>query len=383
MMTFIRSHKIGLSNTALIAMLAIGLSYLTFDALELNPFRKTYIVSINLEASGGMQIDSDVTYRGSRVGAVDSIQLTDEGVRADLKLESQYAIPTDSLIRVANLSAAGEQYVDIIPQSETEGFLKDGSVLDKTKTTIPIPFSQTLTHLTAALEQLDPIKIGSVLHEINLALSGGADQLVTIINAADTLVTGLNSITPETTALIRSARQTLSLFTELEPGFLRFSDNTNTFAEQISAADSELRKLFDLTPNYLQTTRNAIGQNRSATGDLLKTLGKIAFQTQMRSPALRLLAPSAQRGLYAYGSVVYDGAFHIEADLLPRPSCEYLNPAGPPEVKTPDMPLKYMYCFSDNPLVGQRGAHNAPRPPGDNTATAPPGVTGTERVGDK
>ena len=53
----------------------------------------------------------NVTYRGTEVGRVESVQLTDTGVDAVLSLNSDVEIPADLDAEVHSVSAVGEQYV--------------------------------------------------------------------------------------------------------------------------------------------------------------------------------------------------------------------------------------------------------------------------------
>ena len=54
-----------------------------------------YNVTVELPASGGLYPTSVVTYRGSEIGRVTSIDVTPDGVRAVLKLDSSTPVPSD------------------------------------------------------------------------------------------------------------------------------------------------------------------------------------------------------------------------------------------------------------------------------------------------
>ncbi|MFD4785351.1 MlaD family protein [Rhodococcus qingshengii] len=382
MKTVMNRHKVAISGAALLLILATGISYLTFISLRINPFESHYGVTVHFDTSGGMQVGSDVTYRGASIGSVESVELDDHGVSARLLLSSNYpSIPAASSVHVKNLSAAGEQYVDLTSESSEGGYLHDGSVIDSSRTTTPTPFTEMLAHTSRVLDQLDPAAVSSVIHEIDTALGGGSDELVTAIEAADTLLSQLSSVLPQTMVLIANGRTTLKTISAIGPDTSIFAGNFEALARQMTAADAEIRRLFETTPANIDAAREVIGVRRSTTGDFLKTLGRVALQARLRAPALSLIAPNLARGLSAWGSVAYDGAFHVLADLAPRPTCEYDNPATAPAVPTNPLPLKYLYCTSSDPQVGQRGAQNAPRPPGDDTAGPPPGALPTERLG--
>ena len=62
---------------------------------------------------------SVVTYRGSEIGSVKSVDVTQNGVQAVLSLKSDIAIPSDVTAAVHSRSAIGEQFLDLTPHSGT------------------------------------------------------------------------------------------------------------------------------------------------------------------------------------------------------------------------------------------------------------------------
>ena len=66
-----------------------------------------YRVTVQLPETGGLYPRSNVTYRGTQVGIVKSVNLTDTGVAAELSLDSGIKIPRTSKPRyTASLQSA-------------------------------------------------------------------------------------------------------------------------------------------------------------------------------------------------------------------------------------------------------------------------------------
>ena len=95
----------------------------------------------------------------------------------------------------------------------------------------------------------------------------------------------------------------------------------------------------------------------------------------LRVPALNALFPDYRGSvLDAVASAFHDHGVWATADLYPRYVCDYGTPAHPPSAADYYEPFMYTYCRDDDPAVSIRGAKNAPRPGGDDTAGPPPGA---------
>src|SRR6478735_7209484 len=89
--------------------------------------------------AGGVYPTSVVTYRGSEVGRVTSVDVTRDGVRAVLKLDSSTKIPSDVHAEVHSRSAIGEQFVQLIPAAEESdaATLRAGDVIPVDRVAVP------------------------------------------------------------------------------------------------------------------------------------------------------------------------------------------------------------------------------------------------------
>src|SRR5207248_7823166 len=100
-----------------------------------------YTVRMTLPRTGGIFTNAEVTERGVTVGRVGPMTLTPGGVEVQLKINHGTKIPQDVHATVANLSAVGEQYVDLEPQVDLGSnphLLGNGSTIPASATTIPL-----------------------------------------------------------------------------------------------------------------------------------------------------------------------------------------------------------------------------------------------------
>ncbi len=115
-----RRVKIQLAIFTVVALTAIAAMALQFVKLPAMLFGAgRYTVKMELPQAGGLYTAGNVTYRGSEVGRVQSVRLTDTGVEAVLSLQSDIPIPSDLKAEVHSQSAVGEQYVELLPRNGT------------------------------------------------------------------------------------------------------------------------------------------------------------------------------------------------------------------------------------------------------------------------
>jgi len=96
-----------------------------------------YTVTLKLHNAGGLYERANVTYRGTEVGIVKDVDLTDTGVDAVLSLRSDIPVPSNLEAEVHSTSAVGEQYVALLPRGGGPT-LKNGS-RTAMSSTWPIP----------------------------------------------------------------------------------------------------------------------------------------------------------------------------------------------------------------------------------------------------
>ncbi|MBJ8342628.1 MCE family protein [Antrihabitans sp. YC3-6] len=368
-------NKVVLSNIGLTIMLIVGITYLTVGVARINPLRDTYTVTVNMDRSGGLQPNSDVTYRGFRVGKVTDVRLTEKGVVADAQIEGAYDIPMGGEVQVAALSAAGEQYIDFRPDSDEGPYLEDGSVIESENVKTPVPITQVLENASDMVSSIPPDRFATILDELDKALGGGPDNLRGAINGISVVAAGLDQLLPQTTGLLSNLRVIASTTSEIQPDLQILTNNTGVLFDQVVAADGELREFLDLGPGEISTLGGVVAETADPMTNLLQNFVTIARAGQLRAPALAALFPGLRDGTAALAVPAYNGEFHTVLDIWPRSTCEYDTvPVSPAKVGDGRVRL-WNYCETTRPELQIRGAANAPRPiEPNNGSSIPPNV---------
>lgn len=363
-----------LSALALVMTLVVATAYLLFGALQVNPFASSYRLTVELPQSAGLLPDQDVTLRGVQIGRVERLDITPGGVNAVVNVKSAVQIPTSSAVRVSGLSPAGEQYIDFVPEEQTGPFFADGAVIGQDRATVPVSLAELLANADGALAQADTEKLELIRRELGLS-EAGPQKLADIVDGGTFLLSTLDSVLPETSSLLRTSQVVFTLVADKNAGIDVASDNLTESFAGINRMRDGYRRLTDQTPGVLNNVDNLFLDNSDTMVQLLGNLSTTSRLLYLRVPALNALFPKHRTSvLDALGSAMHDGGLWGTAEVYPRYTCDYGTPKLPPSAADYPEPFMYTYCRDDHPGVLVRGAKNAPRPAGDDTAGPPPGA---------
>ena len=363
-----------LSGVALVLTLVVASGYLLLGALRVNPTTSTYRVTIHLPDSGGLLVDHDVAVRGDTVGRIAALRITAAGVDAIADIADDSKIPASSQVRVSGLSAAGEQYIDFQPTSDRGPYLSAGSVVDQRNTATPVPLSTVLADANGVLAQTDPNQLQLIRRELSMT-AAGPGKLRDIIDGGTFLLSTLDSVLPQTVSLLKNTRIVLGTVSALNTGLAATTRNVGRTLTGVTEMDGGYRRLLERTPALLSSIDTLINDNSETMVSLLGNLVSTSQLLYLRVPALNALFPNYRGStLDAVGTAFHDHGLWSTLDIYPRYTCDYGTPRRVPSAADYPEPFLYTYCRDDDPEVLIRGAKNAPRPAGDDTAGPPPGA---------
>jgi len=181
--------KFNVATTLVIlaVMTVLGVGYLTFGVLKLDPTTKETQITLLLDRSGGLLPTSQVTMRGIQVGKVTGIQTTPSGLRVTIDLDRAHPIPTDSAISVQNLSLVGEQYIDFRPKRIAPPYFSDGSVIPADRVARSVTVSDLLARANAVLSVIDPAVVQTIVTSVSQTFAGNDATLDSLATTAELL----------------------------------------------------------------------------------------------------------------------------------------------------------------------------------------------------
>jgi phospholipid/cholesterol/gamma-HCH transport system substrate-binding protein len=243
---------IRLKNIAFLVIAVLVLGYIGYryaDLGRLVGLRGYYVVSMDLPETGGLFTGSDITYRGVSVGRVGSLRVTDTGVRADLHIkDSAPHIPSDLQAVVANLSAVGEEYVDLRPSGTAGPYLENGDRIAQSSTQIPPPVTNLLTDMNDLAASVPLNSLRTVVDELGKEFQGQGENLQTLLDTAGDLTQAADDAAPETNQLITDSQTVLRTQRDEGDALVSFAHSAKLLAGQLDSSDTDLRRLIINAP---------------------------------------------------------------------------------------------------------------------------------------
>lgn len=346
---------------ALLVVVLLGGYYILVSVLKVQIGNAPFDVQLQLPRAGGLYTSADVTYRGVGVGTVTAIQVRPDGVAVTLQLDHGTRIPAGVDADVRQLSAIGEQYVDLVPRSDGGQVLQAGSVIPLARATVPEPIGAALNSLGDLLDSLDAKDLATVQDFLSSGFTDTAPDLRNLITTGQELTRALAAAQPQTQAAILNGTPVLTGLRDTNAQLAEYTRSLNALTGQFATSDEDLRKLlanggpaFGQLTSLLSRTRDSLagtitGLSAGAQAVVDHPAGNQELFQMLPTVALDL------RDISASGSI--RTTLLINGD---SPVCSYLVPAAQP---TPDEKLStvdlHNGCSVSAPGLLQRGATTA------------------------
>ncbi|MFE6507210.1 MCE family protein [Nocardioides sp. NPDC057767] len=334
-------------------------------------------VSVDLPASGGLYVGSEVNYRGIGIGRVASMTVTAEGVRAELELDPGTEVPRDAKVEVHNLSAVGEQYINFIPESASGPYLSEGDVVTAGPEAMPGTTDELLTELNSFTTSINGEDLSTVVAELGTLFRGNAENLRTLLDSGSTLVDEASAHQEETIRLLNTSQTVLQTQKEHSGDIREFAKGLEEVTATLDKRDPELREI-------LQGGEATAVQVQSLLDGLQPLLPVFLANLSTVNEVLTARLPAIEQTLVTFPRVVAtgftgspgDGYGHLSMGYVyTTPPCqEGYKPADQwiPGTVMEDQPLYPAKCTDeraqpgyqgDNPIM-QRGVNMVPKPEG-------------------
>jgi phospholipid/cholesterol/gamma-HCH transport system substrate-binding protein len=358
----------------LIAVVALGLIFVSYARVPSMAGLGVYDVTVDFGDASGLYPTAEVTYHGVEVGKVASLDVGHGGAVATLRLDDDVRIPAGVRAELHSTSAIGEQYVDLASSSSTGPYLTDGSRIPRARA-IPMPqITPVLDSLNRLLASVPRAATRRVLDGVGTGLGNSSQQLGDILDSSQHLLDAAQAHVRGTTSLIAALRPVLSTQSSLGRSTERYAAELNRLTATLAANDSgDIRSLLASAPDGLDAL------TRTITG-LQPSLPMFLTNATTDADVLHAYVPNIQQMLVVYPVTIArlqsvanpraqegDARFDLRASFNDPPACTsgYLprSDRRSPSITTTRYadPLAHCDLPASDPIA-VRGARNLPCP---------------------
>jgi len=280
---FVRTQLIIFAVVTTIAMVAMAALYIRVPAML---GFGVYRVNLDLPSTGGLYQNANVSFRGVNVGKVDSVTLTDNGVRARLTIDSSTNIPANSAASIRSVSAVGEQFVEFIPP-ENPSSSKLGNNATVASTDVPVEISTMLDQADRLLVNIGDSKLRSVMDEAFKAFNGTGEDLQRLLDSMTLLADDTYKNSDAMIALVRQADDVLSTQSATADSVRAWTSNLTRVTDQLRANKPEITGVLAKGPGVTSDAGQFFDSMRMSLPLFVSNIGTTAKTMAVYHPNMR------------------------------------------------------------------------------------------------
>ncbi len=305
-------------------VLVLGTAYIALSVLHWRPLADYRTVTMKLDNANQLLPDSSVLLRGIKVGNVETIDRQNGKVVVKFRYDGQYKIPSNTGVRIEQLSAVGEPYIDFRPESLTGPYLADGATIDTAKVKQPLSLPETFKLVSRLTSSINSTDLGGITETLADATSNTQASLPNLSEAGNLLAQTLKERMPNIRRMMENTQNYQSDMAWLSGAISEFGPATRTFVvkdvEVLKALDTLMKGIDG--PNKLNNIVNpTLFKIAPNTSKLLSNLGAINAPLVPVVQALTDVLPQIDMAALlsqALNTVGSDGAANLTVVIPPK-----------------------------------------------------------------
>lgn len=361
----------------IVTALSVGVLGFQYMGLSRTAGIGVYEVTLRLPDAAGLYPKAEVSYRGVKIGDIQSLEADTSGVTAILVLDDDVKVPADLRAEVRSVSAVGEQYVDLVPQATGTNrgdFLSAGSTITDDRVVLPISSTSLLTNTSKLLASVPTESLATTIDELGTAFDGSSERLGTLLDSASAFQETATANLDPTMALLDDLQTVLSTQDRSSSDTASSVRNLSDLTAVLARRDPEVRGLLTRGGPFFDETDALVDSLKVPLPQLLGDLATTAGVLKTFNPALDDLLTIFPALVAAIPSIIPPevlddpipmGNMNAKLNINDPPSCTQGFADAKKQRSTDDLtPGKtptdsYCKVAPDDPRV-VRGARNIP-----------------------
>lgn len=164
------TRKAAAAFVAFAAMMVSFVVYVASLGVRVAPPADRTNLSMDLDDVNNLVVGSNVLLRGVPVGKIDHIDVSVSTAKVHFFIDNKFTVPADTIVKLENLSALGESYLELEPLRAGGPGFTNGQRIPPANIRSPRSISELGTSVVRLLNQLDPDQLEHVVKEGDAAL---------------------------------------------------------------------------------------------------------------------------------------------------------------------------------------------------------------------
>ncbi|MFC5331954.1 MlaD family protein [Mycobacterium branderi] len=176
-------------------MVTAFLAYVAHLGIRVAPPEDRTNLVMDVADVSNLVVGSNVLLRGVPVGKVERVETSTSHATIHFFLDNKFKVPRDTVVRLENLSALGESYLELEPRKSSGATFTDGQRIPAESIVAPRSISELGVAVGRTLHQLDPGQLQKVVNEADAGLPDPYTVLPNLERASQVLhntTAGLN-----------------------------------------------------------------------------------------------------------------------------------------------------------------------------------------------
>lgn len=255
----------------------------------------TYAVTVEFEDALNLPVDAPVKLDGATVGQVTAVEAGDYVAEVELALSTAVELRDTSRAEIRLTSPMGTAFVQLFPSEQGE-VLTDGGLIPVASTGAAPDVTDLLSALSTVVTGGSFGDISTIIKQLNVALTGNADDVRLLLRRLDAAVTDLNGQFPRVDRLTAALDR---LTTRLAGDLPEITQSLTDLTDLVTSFDAQRADLVTAMESLSRFDAVATPLTRAVRTDLVEQL------KDMR-PVLRTLIDEkanidgVMRGLIAF-----------------------------------------------------------------------------------
>ncbi|KAA0110010.1 MlaD family protein [Mycolicibacterium sp. P9-22] len=303
-----------------LSVVAVFVAYIASLGIRISPPADRTNLSMDVGSINNLVVDASVLLRGVRVGKVTGIDASTSNATVHFYVEGQYQIPEDSDVRLENLSALGESYIELEPLSSGGPLLRDGQRLAIGAVKESPSVSELGVSVVRVLNQMDPQQLDNVINEVDVGLPDPAAVLPNLARTSMLLRNTTADLNGQGRAMLRNFQALLENAGFVGPALAEAAPSIRALGTRINTVfnDGYNQVLMGFNPGDVLTFAGFIGRIQKFLdnrGVDLRILGEAtSANVKLIAAAIRNL-DSSQILANLIATVPEDGAINLHVTV--------------------------------------------------------------------